>query len=169
MRFAIFGWFAMFAAGSAVPDDKVAPELLSNQAGAQVNVIVQFTTPPSALHHQKVVNRGGKLKSEFGGIIRGAAYSMPVRAIADLARDPEVTYIAPDRPVQGLLNYSAAAVNAAVAWSQYGLDGSGIGVAVIDSGISNHQDLMSTKTGRSRVVFSQDFVDFLTPHSRTTK
>ena len=48
----------------------------------------------------------------------------------------------------------------AVAWSQYGLDG---------SGISYHQDLMSTKTGRSRVVWSQDFVDFVTPHSRTTK
>jgi hypothetical protein len=76
---------------------------------------------------------------------------------------------APDRPVQGLLNYSAAAVNAAVAWSQYGLDGSGIGVAVIDSGISNHLDLMSTKTGRWRVVWSQDFVDFVTPHSRTRK
>ena len=57
----------------------------------------------------------------------------------------------------------------AVAWSQYGLDGSGIGVAVIDSGISNHLDLMSTKTGRWRVVWSQDFVDFVTPHSRTRK
>jgi len=169
MRFAIFGWFAMVAAGSAVASDKVAPELLSAQSAAQVDVIVQFTTAPSALHHQKVVNRGGKLKREFGGIIRGAAYSMPASAVADLARDPEVTYIAPDRPVHGMLNYSAAAVNAAVAWSQYGLDGSGIGVAVIDSGISYHQDLVSTKTGRSRVVFSQDFVDFLTPHSRTTK
>jgi len=48
----------------------------------------------------------------------------------------------------------------AVAWSQYDLDG---------SGISYHQDLMSTKTGRSRVVWSQDFVDFVTPHSRTRK
>ena len=112
MRFAIFGWFAMVAAGSAVADNKVASELQSAQAGAHVDVIVQFRTPPSALHHQRVANRGGKLKSEFGGIIRGAAYSMPASAVADLARDPEVTYITPDRPVHGMLNYSAAAVNA---------------------------------------------------------
>src|SRR5262249_54944295 len=49
------------------------------------------------------------------------------------------------------------AVNASVAWSQYGLDGSGIGVAVIDSGISNHPDLKTTK-GVTRIVFDQDFV-----------
>src|SRR5260370_30330417 len=37
----------------------------------------------------------------------------------------------------------------------FGLDGSGIGVAVIDSGIADHQDLKST--GR-RVRFSVNFV-----------
>jgi serine protease AprX len=135
---------------------KVAPDLL-RPTSAKVDVIVQFTAAPTEHHHQKVLSRGGVLTHDLSGVIRGAAYSVPASAIADLADDPEVAYVAPDRPLHGTLNYTAAAVNASVAWSQYALDGTGIGVAVIDSGISNHPDL-KTPAGKLRVVWSQDFV-----------
>ena len=51
----------------------------------------------------------------------------------------------------------ATAVEADVAASQFALDGTGIGVAVIDSGIAAHADL-NNANGNSRVVYSQSFV-----------
>jgi serine protease AprX len=48
-------------------------------------------------------------------------------------------------------------VESDMAAAQYALDGTGIGVAVIDSGISNHPDL-NDASGNSRVVYSQSFV-----------
>jgi serine protease AprX len=62
-----------------------------------------------------------------------------------------VTYISLDRSVAGTLDYTAAAVDAPLAWS-YGLDGTGVGIAVIDSGVYSHPDLAS------RVVYRQSFI-----------
>ena len=69
-------------------------------------------------------------------MVRGLVYSIPASAIEALSEDPEVDYISPERPV----HTAAPAVAAAVA-HQYGWNGSGIGVSVIDSGVSNHPDL----------------------------
>jgi hypothetical protein len=49
-----------------------------------------------------------------------------------------VSYISLDRPLGASLDYTAAAVGAPMAWNS-GLAGSGVGVAVIDSGIYNHR------------------------------
>jgi serine protease AprX len=51
----------------------------------------------------------------------------------------------------------ATAVQADLAASQYGFTGTGVGVAVIDSGIASHPDL-NNASGTSRVVYSQSFV-----------
>ena len=50
---------------------------------------------------------------------------------------------------------------ATAAAQQYALDGTGIGVAVIDSGIADHPDLHNT-AGASRVVYSQSFLPGVT-------
>ena len=89
-------------------------------------------------------------------MIRGSAYRIPAKAMERLAEDPEVQYITPDRTLNATLDYSTAAVNTATAW-QYGLNGSGIAVAVIDSGIANHPDLKNS-AGALRVVYSHDFI-----------
>ena len=136
-------------------DKKIAPDM-PIQPGAAVDVIVQYSTRPTISHHEGVIRRGGTLKKDLGGILKAAAYRIPASALADLATDPDIAYITPDRPVKGMLNYTAAAVNASVAWSQYSLDGTAIGVAVIDSGISNVEDLKTS--GKLRVLYSQDFV-----------
>src|SRR5438876_10816021 len=60
-------------------------------------------------------------------------------------------------------------VNAPVAWQRWGLDGTGIGVAVIDSGVTAVGDLYwwipSNQTYGSRVVYSQNFVPGTTDSS----
>jgi serine protease AprX len=130
---------------------KMAKDLENRNAADTVAVIVQFKQAPTAAHHQKVLSRGGSLKQELS-LVKGGAYSMPASKLAELAADPDVAYIAPDRPVQTAgWTDGFVAVNADIAQS-YGYTGKGIGVAVIDSGIySSHPDISG------HVVYSQDF------------
>src|SRR3989449_1485918 len=132
--------------------------LKNGPSGATVDVIIQFNQTPTDAHHQKVQDRGGALKTRLD-VIKGAHYSVPVESLEALADDPDVAYISPDRQLNGSLDNTAAAVNAKVAW-QSGWDGTGIGVAVIDSGITGHSDLYNTGGGggKLRIVYSQDFV-----------
>src|SRR5437899_8756724 len=112
--------------------------------GATVDVIIQFNQTPTNAHHQKVQNKGGALKTKLD-VIKGAHYSVPTGSLEDLEKDPDVAYISPNRSLSGTatstLDYSPESVNAPTAWKQWGLDGTGIGVAVIDSGVSAVGDL----------------------------
>jgi serine protease AprX len=140
---------------------KIARELRNRVPSGRVDVIVQFTKTPTARHHQKVFSRGGTLNRELR-LVKAGSYSVPASELATLAADPEVAYISPDRPLfstnngssSAVLDYHTDTVNASAAWAQ-GLNGAGIGVAVIDSGIIDIPDLH----GQSNlVVFSQNFV-----------
>ena len=133
---------------------KMSKDLEGKNASDQVDVIVQFKQAPTARHHQKVLSRGGTLNRKLG-LVKAGAYTVPASALADLAADPDVAYIAPDRPVKGMLDMTAAAVNASAAWSS-GYTGAGIGVAVIDSGIAQHS-LFEDANYNQRVVYKQDF------------
>ena len=74
---------------------KISKDLEGKNASSQVNVIVQFRQAPTARHHQKVLNRGGKLRQELG-LVKSGAYSLPESALSGLAADPDVAYIAPE-------------------------------------------------------------------------
>ena len=149
----ILGVCAAFASSA-----KISTDLQGKNGTDQVDVIVQYNQVPTAEHHQKVFSRGGTLKRELGSF-KGAAYSIPASALADLAGDPDVVYITPDRPLQAasstpqapVNDYHIATINAPAAWAD-GLYGTGIGVAVIDSGIGNVPDLSS-----GNIVYSEDF------------
>ena len=102
-------WGRIFLAVSAVilsaslafaGSPKVSKDLEGRNPSERVNVIVQFKQAPTARHHQKVFNRGGKLRQELG-LVKSGAYSLPASALDDLANDPDVAYISPDRPVMG--------------------------------------------------------------------
>jgi len=134
---------------------KLATELMRIDRGATADVIIQFRDMPTQRHHAKVWAKGGVLRRELR-LVKGGLYRVPARALADLANDPDVAYISPNRPVAMMMDMTDAAVNASAAW-QSNLDGTGIGIAIIDSGVSNHTDLRDSN-GISRVVYSQDFV-----------
>ena len=122
-----------------------------------VDVIVQFK---DGVHDdaktQKLANHRGFEKKKLK-LVKGSAATVPVSALQDLENDPDVAYISPDRPVQGsdvsvTGGASVATTNAAFAWEQ-GWDGTGIGVAVIDSGIvASQQDL------KNKIVFSDTWI-----------
>src|SRR3989440_9193216 len=170
-RLALLALIVLLAAGTSLADGnkhKLSKELdavKGGHNGATVDVIIQFNQTPTAAHHQKVQNKGGALKTKLD-VIKGAHYSVPTGSLKDLEKDPDVAYISPNRPLSGTatstLDYTPEAVNAPAAWRQWGLDGTGIGVAVIDSGVSAVGDLYwwnpSNQTYGSRVVYSQNFV-----------
>ena len=153
---------ALTAVGVA-ETNKLAPELQKRNSSNAVNVIVQFKASPTARHDQKVLSRGGQFRQHLG-LVKGGAYTVPPSALADLANDPEVAYISPDRGLQGfsnassdsVLDYHNETINSSYGWS-LNLDGTGIGVAVLDSGIIDITDLHGA-SGGSRVVYSQNFV-----------
>src|ERR1035437_5997635 len=163
-----FAFFLSVSVAFSAPT-KISKDLQGRNASDQVDVIVQFNQVPTAHHHQRVFSRGGTLKRELGQF-HGAAYRVPASALADLAADPDVAYISPDRPVQStgtgsptaVLDHHTESVNAPAAWAQ-GLDGTGIGVAVIDSGIGMSPDLM-----KGAVAYRQNFANSLTYNAFTS-
>jgi serine protease AprX len=121
-----------------------------------INVIVQYRVTPRTEHYSRMTSRGATVNAKLH-VIRAAAFRLPASAIAELEKDPDVLYVTPDRGVKMSGNEDFhPAVLADVAAQQYGFDGTGVGVAVIDSGVADHKDFHSA-TG-SRIVFSQSFV-----------
>ncbi len=145
-----------FAGGKKHKLSRDLEALKGGHNGATIDVIIQFNQTPTTAHHQKVQGKGGVLKTNLD-FIKGAHYSVPVEALDALADDPEVVHISPDRPVSGSLDYVTSAVGAPTAWNSYGLDGTGIGVAIIDSGIHDLNDFKDPG-GKARIVYSKDFV-----------
>ncbi len=129
-------------------------------SNGMVTVIVQHRQMPTSPHLKAMQGRGATIKSKFQ-TIRAVTMRVPVGMLEELAKDPNVTYITPDRQFTMKANPTteefATAVEADVAASQYALTGAGIGVAVIDSGVAAHPDL-NNSSGTSRVVYSQSFV-----------
>lgn len=161
--FALNGLFMASTLTALGGHPKIARDLDQVNSAGTVDVIVQFRQAPTDGHHKKVTIRGGRLKTALG-IVKGGHYSIPAGKLAELADDPEVVYISPDRGVSGSLDYAATTVGADIALKN-GWDGTGIGVAVIDSGLTDHWDLRasddnlnSMKVGKSRIVYDESFV-----------
>ncbi|HEY1240027.1 MAG TPA: S8 family peptidase [Bryobacteraceae bacterium] len=81
---------------------------------------------------------------------------VPAWAIPFISQMPSVKYVSPVRPVSKMLDVTDATVAANIAWN-YGWTGTGVGVAVIDSGITKTSDF------GSRIVYSESFVDDTDP------
>ena len=140
---------------------KFSADLLQRGGGSDmVTVIIQHRHMPTDAHLKTMQGRGATIKSKFP-TIRAVTMRVPASMLEELANDPNVAYITPDRQVSMTANPEteefATALEADVAASQYALDGSGIGVAVIDSGISCYSDLRNAN-GVYRVVYSQSFL-----------
>ena len=70
-----------------------------------------------------------------------------------------------DHPMKGLDDITDVATGVTAAWNA-GYNGTGIGVAVIDSGINDsHPDLWDSTQSHSRVVYHQDFTGTATSNS----
>ena len=122
-----------------------------------ITVIVQYRQMPTDAYLNTARSHGAAIHFKHHAI-HAVTMRVPSSMLTELENDPNVAYVTPDRPVSMSSNPQteefATAVQADIAASQYGLDGTGVGVAVIDSGISAHPDL-NNASGSSRVVIAR--------------
>ncbi|MGA8867241.1 MAG: S8 family peptidase [Candidatus Sulfotelmatobacter sp.] len=139
---------------------KFAPDVVAraerSAANQTVRVIVQYKQAPQSAQFGRMQNLGARVGARLN-LVKGAAFSIPAGALPALESDPEVVSVTLDHALNAMDDYTDAAMNVSDAWSA-GYDGTGIGVAVIDSGINDtHHDLWDSAGKTSRVVYHQDF------------
>jgi serine protease AprX len=94
-------------------------------------------------------------------IINGRAATLPNTSLTALAGSAAVKHVAYDRMVAGTLERTGATIGATAVRQELGLDGAGIGVAVIDSGITAWHDDLSVPGALTPSQRVDRFVDFV--------
>jgi serine protease AprX len=169
--FAVFTAFAVPAdaqgRGSKAANSKAGRDhakldrVLNSFAGnnGETDVIVEFHDDADAV--TKIRGNGGVAGRKLG-ILKARAGRMPNSMLRRLADDPKVKRVHHDREATGDLARTTATIGALTARLSYGYTGAGIGVAVIDSGITSwHNDLGASATSKTgqRVTAFVDFVN----------
>ncbi|HEV2861980.1 MAG TPA: S8 family serine peptidase [Pyrinomonadaceae bacterium] len=133
--------------------DKVSSDLRERQRDARddrrrkkgddgkVQVILQLAEKPKGLLNAFLNGNGVHVNAKFKNL-NALAVELPVSALEELAAFPEVSYVSADREVTSLGGNLAVEVGAEAVRQQtsasgaaYTLDGAGVGIAVLDSGI----------------------------------
>jgi serine protease AprX len=157
----------------AVAAARAQPELLAlatEQPSVRVAVIVQQL--PGAHESKALVAQLGGMVTQDLHIINGFAAELPAGAALELARAEGVRWVSLDTPVvrstscdpcvsdARLTNAYIGAVRANRVWKQgpKHYQGQGIGVAVVDSGITDQVDFY-TPTGGARIIAAVQFND----------
>ena len=131
-------------------------EARSHQMNGRSRVIVQFTADPDV---RAITDAHGLVGRRLAGIHAQVA-ELDNAALNRLAADPRVAHVSLDRVAFATLERTNGAVGASLTRQEFGLSGRGIGIAVIDSGITSWHDDLYVGYGLStanRVVHFKDF------------
>lgn len=162
----ITGALSLSAVGFAgEPHAKIAHDLQEVRGkSGRLAVIIQYKQAADDASDSRLT----KLGAQIGGHLKGVKATSAVvssDSLDSIESDSSVAHVSLDHPLgaRGMTSISTNAeyvvepINAPQVWSQ-GFDGTGIGIAVIDSGINPTQDLQPTGKGPSRIVYNQSFV-----------
>ncbi|HYL98457.1 MAG TPA: S8 family peptidase, partial [Blastocatellia bacterium] len=142
---------------------KVSPDLLGEldrgDQNAECSVIATASGRLTKYHEDVLGALGARLfPGRALGLINGVSATMPLRAVKELAKRNDFSHISKDRPVKmlgHLENTTGAAQIRNLISGIPGLNGSGIGIAILDSGIDeSHHEL--NYAGSDRVVVDVD-------------
>ena len=155
------GVLIIMAAPAFAQSHKVGP--LAQRAAALQSglspVIVRATDAASMSQVAQLIHDlGGKLGRALP-ILNAHSALLPNAAINALADHPEVQTVFLDRSVRGAMERTGATIGATAIRQTLGYDGTGIGVAIIDSGVTTWHDDLSDASGNQRVATFVDFVN----------
>src|SRR5262249_15823032 len=154
--------------------DKLSPdlkELVVNQSQTTVKVVIQFNTSrisktlKDLLENQTLITN--RLKNLNQWVVETRTSMLPT-----ISGFPQVTSVSTDRDTKQLghlsLTTGANEIRQAMITNAGGsrLDGAGIGIAVLDSGIYKSHKSFLDATGSVRVVAKQDFTNEGTTNDR---
>ncbi len=141
--------------------DRALRQRTSDSTGRS-HVIVRVRDDVPAVIAEATLRRLGGTSSRALRSINAHAGELSNGALAALADSPWIESVSEDRLVVGTMERTAAVVGAAGVWQALGYDGTGIGVAIIDSGITPwHDDLMGALPSTQRVTRFVDLVNGL--------
>ncbi len=127
---------------------------------ARTAVIVRFHRNLTTAQRRELTRLGADIYRNLP-FIQSAALTVPTGRLKELAALPYVRRLSADVPVRRCDQFTVASSGADVAYSQYGLTGSGVGVAVVDSGILDQPDLDTPNIGGTsgcRIVANVSYV-----------
>ena len=128
-------------------------------------VILTINPGQEANAEKEIKKLGGRVGRRLK-LVDGMAVELPNRVIKQISERSEVLSVHFDRPISPHMNRTAVSVGARAVQQQWGYDGAGVGVAVIDSGVASWHDDLSYQgsSTKVRVVNGQRvtaFVDFV--------
>src|SRR6266446_7296416 len=137
--------------------DKVAPDLRrrvwdSPSPDESVRVILQLSGPASG-PLTALLNRNGVHVNKSFKNFNSFAINLPLNVVDELASFDEVHFVSLDTDVQSFGHVtSTTGADDVRTQSGYTLDGSGIGIAILDSGMYSYHKMFGT-----RIVYNKDF------------
>ncbi|MCP4304005.1 MAG: hypothetical protein GY788_03815, partial [bacterium] len=103
--------------------------------------IVVYKSKPGNSEKNRVEALGGEIKRSYGKL-KMRTMSVPAKRLKSLANDLNIEYITLDEPVSALSMAARKTANLPEQAAANGIyDGSGVTVAVLDSGVDDHPDL----------------------------
>ena len=140
-------------------DDEVTKR--SNKGNGETNSVIVTLLPGKHLPPQfKKYARAGSLD-----FINGVVLDLPNSVLKQLAAHPDVFRVHDNRPIKAHNYTTSVTVGAKTVQDTLGYTGAGVGVAVIDSGVTSWHDDLTNKTaglfpyGNQRVTKFVDFVN----------
>ena len=144
--------------------ERVSTELLelAQQSGdSRMNVILQAGDVNDARLKSFLKAHGARVTSRMSqlGMLR---VELTARAVEELATNRQVQFASLDKEVQALGHVTSTTGADAVRgsssdWKKYTLDGTGVGIAVLDSSIFTSHSSFLGKDGNKRIVADVDF------------
>ena len=162
---------AILLASAAV--SQVGADALSSPAATRIGPLAKERVTRSAERSRVIVSLRNDISvadasavfEQLGGtlgppldIINARVLELPNAAIEALAELPVVERVSLDRAVVATMERTSATIGAAAVRQSLGYDGSGVGVAIIDSGVTPWHDDLADGNGGQRVVRFVDFV-----------
>ncbi|MBS3158818.1 S8 family serine peptidase [Candidatus Woesearchaeota archaeon] len=145
------------------PEDKIHPELkekIEESGDETIPIIIHLSDL------KKVEELIGELESGNGDEIGKYAIgdlvtvNIPAKNIEKIAESSDVLDIWPERQVSALLDNSSLQINAPVAWD-FGYNGSGVKIAVLDTGINPSHPMLNGKVIHEKSFITKDTMDYL--------
>ncbi|WP_297742145.1 S8 family serine peptidase [uncultured Tessaracoccus sp.] len=103
---------------------------------------------------------GFSVKRKFGLLVRGFSATLPANQIAALALDPDVASVKPLKTFQPSMETAAELSHSVQARSDFDVDGRGLVVSIIDTGIDiHHQDMRLDDGVKGKLAVTKGFTE----------